>query len=467
MVMRTMLVFPPQGDPCQPYSSIPYLMGTLRKAGHQVKPVDLNLITYQYFTDTQRLSKAYEYCLSAFNDLDGKPFLKVVDLERYGFFSLTSLCGPSVMENLPEALKVFRDGSQFYDVNMYSWALKTIQRALEIASGPFYPSRLGLQSYSMRYSSESSAGITSAVADNKENMFKDLFRSQFIPILRSEDSQTVGISITYPTQVIAAFTLARVIREQFPDLPIILGGATLSKMFKKLKEAPELLSDVNYLVLYEGETALLRLLDALEKGKPLSSLPNLAIVEEGRIVETGVNHVEVLDDLPAPDFDGLPLDQYWSPKVVPLLNIARGCYWGKCAFCTFSAATWGKERKRKDYRFCSPGKVARDIEALSKKYGTDCFNFAIDAMPTSHLLKLSETLTESGVSITWDSEVRLEKGFTADTCRRLYESGCRHLRFGFETACDRVSDLIRKGIEYRGQEKSLGTAQMQALLYAL
>jgi radical SAM superfamily enzyme YgiQ (UPF0313 family) len=295
----------------------------------------------------------------------------------------------------------------------------------------------------MRYSQESSAGILNAAGDPKENMFIGFYKTEFMPFLHREEPDILGVSVTYQTHLIPAFTLARMVKLEHPTLPIVFGGAAISRMFHKMKLVPELLRDIDYMVIYEGETALVMLADAVENSRPMWDLPNLAIIERGRVTETGVRHTERLDSLPCPDFDGLPLDQYWSPEIVPLLNVSRGCYWGKCAFCTFSPSTWGPSRS--GFRFRNTEKIVSDIKQLSEKHQTRCFNLAIDAMPPDRLVKIADALIDADAGITWDSEVRLEKGFTSSACRKLYESGCRHLRFGFETASGRVGDLMCKG----------------------
>ena len=34
-----------------------------------------------------------------------------------------------------------------------------------------------------------------------------------------------------------------------------------------------------------------------------------------------------------PDYNGFPVDQYFSPGLILPYSSARGCYWHKCAFC--------------------------------------------------------------------------------------------------------------------------------------
>ncbi len=47
--MKTMLVFPPDWFPSEPYLSLPTLAAYLRSAGHEVVQKDVNLEMYDWF----------------------------------------------------------------------------------------------------------------------------------------------------------------------------------------------------------------------------------------------------------------------------------------------------------------------------------------------------------------------------------------------------------------------------------
>ena len=85
-------------------------------------------------------------------------------------------------------------------------------------------------------------------------------------------------------------------------------------------------------ILYEGEHALLWLLDALDGQRTMNSVPNLMHRDETGIHVNQEIYTEKTTALPLPDFDGLPLDHYFVPeRIIPYLA-TRGCYWGRCTF---------------------------------------------------------------------------------------------------------------------------------------
>src|SRR5690606_38234365 len=78
---------------------------------------------------------------------------------------------------------------------------------------------------------------------------------------------------------------------------------------------------------------LLRLCEALDAGGDLSAVPNLIYRDGETIRVTERKEPAKIGALPQPDFDGLPLDRYLAPELALPLLTARGCYFGKCAFC--------------------------------------------------------------------------------------------------------------------------------------
>ena len=87
-------------------------------------------------------------------------------------------------------------------------------------------------------------------------------------------------------------------------------------------------------MVFDGEVPLLRLCQALAGDGDLAAVPNLIYRGTARTIRvTGRKPPEKIGALPLPDFGGLPLDRYLAPRLALPLLTARGCYYGKCAFC--------------------------------------------------------------------------------------------------------------------------------------
>jgi radical SAM superfamily enzyme YgiQ (UPF0313 family) len=230
------------------------------------------------------------------------------------------------------------------------------------------------------------------------------------------------------------------LKEKYPHLHIVLGGPIFSVNASQLKGHPEFFDDFcDSIVTFEGEEPLHLLLTALKNKTPLEEVPNLAYSRNGE-VRLVKERVELrFEELPAPTFDGLPMDLYLSPyPILPVLQ-SRGCYWGKCTFCTHSYVyghRYGKQRTHD---------MVDELQALSKKYNTKYFTFSDEAVSPHSLNDVSELIIERGFEISSLALLKFEKIMDENLFRKMKQAGFNFLMFGLESANDRILSLIDKG----------------------
>jgi hypothetical protein len=83
---------------------------------------------------------------------------------------------------------------------------------------------------------------------------------------------------------------------------------------------------------------------------------------------------------------------------------------------------------------------------LRAKHETTSFNFITDCLPPGMIRELPDALIAAEADIKWWCDARVEpRAYTKEGAERLYESGCRKLLFGFETAVPRLLKLMKKG----------------------
>src|SRR5258708_13092808 len=77
-------------------------------------------------------------------------------------------------------------------------------------------------------------------------------------------------------------------------------------------------------------------------------------------------------------------------------------------------------------------------------------------MAPGYLERLSDGILDAGLDIRWSAELRMEKIFLPDRCKKMAESGCGCVSFGMESGNQRVLDLIDKGTkgQYMGQTRT-------------
>lgn len=437
--MHVLLVQPPQSDPAQPYSSLAVLLGAWRNCGHRVEAADLNLEFFNYLCSPDVLGRSIEeidkrLAAGRFrDDLEQRVLERAIATQSW------------LLPNVPRALGVFRNPDEFYDPDTYAWAFRLVHRALEVVSASAYPGQATLQNFKTAHSYLSSAAIMAAVEDSATNLFYRFCDEIVKPRLIADPPDVLAVSVSFQTQVIPSFTLAAKVKRWLPDVRIVMGGATITRIKDALGRAECLFRDVDAFVLFEGETAFPALLDEWDSGREGLAAPNIMLRSARGIARSQRIHVEDLNRLPSPDHRGLPLDDYWWPEPALLLNSSRGCYYGRCEFCMISPATWGPNRMNKAYRIRAVDKVMKDIEVVHEQTGARAINFSNDILPPRTLSDIGEALAASPLDITWDSEIRLERGLSRPILEKMADGGCRHLRFGFETAVPRVAELMRKG----------------------
>ncbi len=151
--------------------------------------------------------------------------------------------------------------------------------------------------------------------------------------------------------------------------------------------------------------------------------------------------MEDLKALPAPDFDGLPLDRYLAPRLVLPYDPTRGCYWGKCTFCHYGLAEVGTAA----YRERDVTAVVTHLRALSERHGTRYFYLSQDSVAPKTIVKLAEAIAAAGLDIRWATDLKPEKYMTADRAHTLRKAGAVACALGVESGSKRVLELIDKG----------------------
>jgi radical SAM superfamily enzyme YgiQ (UPF0313 family) len=138
-----------------------------------------------------------------------------------------------------------------------------------------------------------------------------------------------------------------------------------------LRRCQNLFNLTDDFIVFEGETALLELVNQLAGKKDFSKVPNLIYRQNGKVIVNQPFYSENVNQLPAPNYDGFPLDGYLSPEPVLPVQFSRGCYYKDCAFCALTL-------DHQNFRQKEPGRTVEELEWLKQRYGTQHFS-----LPTS------------------------------------------------------------------------------------
>ena len=447
--MRILLIFPPQGHFTQPFLALPSLRAYLEQEGYDdVHTMDANIEAYDWMLSRERLQRSYDRIVESgrLDRLESMSQLKYTDMVEYRRLSQVKAAGEWAIENIEDAKATMRNRELFYDRERYMRAGRCIEQGLSMISAEHHPTDLSAHGFSMRYSVQVSDDIFAGAVDENENPYLEFFREVTMPQIQALNPDVIGFSLTFTSQAVPLVSLASMIKAWKPETHIAVGGGLVAYIGEKLMHRPDLFDTVDTLIRLEGERPLTEILHNIETGggaDGLAKIPNILYRDDaGAVRQTWEQEPLKIDSLPTPNFEGLPLDQYFSPEFVVPLAITRGCYWGKCVFCTLHKVIGP------GYRGRSIEKVVEDIRYLKERWGTRHFYFPIEDLPPNMVRKLPQALLDAGIDIDWWCDAKLEpEVFTDETCEMMAEAGCKRLAFGYESASARVLDLMCKGSE--------------------
>ncbi len=439
--MNISLLFPPSWHPSQPYLSIPCLSAFLEQSGVPVQEQrDLNIelldkvLTKNFGVDIHQqlidLVKKLEQSMDGESGPGSKEhYAKAVEsLDRF----------PYLIDEVEPAKACLR-GEEFFDEDRYRESLFVIDRWLEVVSSLYFPTRMTVVDNQLSYSIYSSRDIMKAIHDETQNPYLDLYRRFFLPGFTQNTPDFVGVSITATSQIIPGVTLCRLIKEKFPHVHVTVGGSIFTRLVDNLRRCDRLFEVIDDFIVFEGETALLEMINQLEGRKDFSKVPNLIWRQDGKITVNQPFYSENLKEHPAPNYKGFPLNQYLAPYTVLPVQFSRGCYYKDCAFCALTL-------DHQNFRQKDPMKFVDELEVLSKMHDTPYFFFTDECLALSPTKRLCKELINRGLDLQWTAEFRFEKNLSRELLVSLREAGCQKIVFGLETYNARLMDFMVKGI---------------------
>ena len=267
----------------------------------------------------------------------------------------------------------------------------------------------------------------------------------------------VGFSVPFPGNLYSALRCAQWIRQNFPQVKIVMGGGYVNTELRSLTD-PALFDFIDYLVFDDGELPLLRIMDGGEL------IRTLYRDDAGSIIRVNFDNKENIPfaESGTPSYEGLlqnnyinmieltnPMHALWSNGKWNKLMLAHGCYWGKCAFCD-GALDYVKRFDQ------APVELIVDrMEAVIAQTGQTGFHFVDEAAPPALLRKLAEEIIRRKLTVSYWTNVRFEKSYTPELCYLLAQSGCIAISGGLEVASPRILKMINKGITVESASESM------------
>lgn len=444
--MNLFLINPPQFRPFYPPLGIAMVAALARKSGVNVRTVDMNLLSYEYFLSENALNKGADAVREGLEKLEAEVELDFPRQQHYYrlAMSLKSIADPHKAAR--ESLEALRDINSFCRYKDYRQAFIMLNNLLSMSTSPFHPSCVDLTEVRLPIPGNRITPETLMFSrDDEKNPYLKWVSEEFFVRLNNEmpEGSVIGMSIIHPAQFLGAMTFAYAVRRKRRDIKVLLGGPTISTMVPEILATAgfhELFNAVDALVYGEVETAFPEILDKLKQGAPLAGVCNTVCMgPKGSIVKGKETWPADLDKLPTPDFSDVPIERYFSPAPVFPLQLSRGCHWGRCSFCDYNL-------NEPSIRLRSIDAVLKDITELQTRHGARYFFFADTGVPPRHLLDLADALTEKRIDIRWSCFSLIRPELNEEAAKRLKRGGCRRLMFGVESAVPRILKDTKKGM---------------------
>jgi hypothetical protein len=266
--------------------------------------------------------------------------------------------------------------------------------------------------------------------------------------IKNENPDLVCLSVPFPGNLYSSFRCAQFIKANYPMIKTAMGGGFPNTELRDLKD-PRVFDYFDYITLDDGELPI----ELLAKNS--NTFKRTFLLENGQVVYKNDSTLSdyKFKDTGTPDYTDLMLDQYisvieianpmhslWSDGRWNKLTMAHGCYWGKCTFCDISLDYI------KVYEPLAAKIIVDRMVELIEKTGETGFHFVDEAAPPALMKEVALEILKRRLVVSWWTNIRFEKSFTADLCKLLKASGCIAVSGGLEVASDRLLDLIQKGV---------------------
>ncbi|MEA1929469.1 MAG: radical SAM protein [Patescibacteria group bacterium] len=286
--------------------------------------------------------------------------------------------------------------------------------------------------------------------------------------IRASKPLAVGFSMLTGSCIKQTIEAAREIKRRNPKIKIIVGGIHPTFFPEQTLVNPY----IDFVIINEGERALLDLLEALKSGSSLAEIDGLGWKDKKKKLHINgwTERFLPMDDLPRPAWNLIDVEKYvnrlssgldeWvapgEPRLSRVVNMytSKGCPF-PCSFC------YNLNFNKRQWRAKSAEKAVAEMEMLYEKYRINYFiihddNFVVDR---KRALRIAELIKEKGMKIKYSIDARIDY-FDRDFLQKMKDSGLCEIRVGCESGSNRIlTEIIQKRITKEQTVKAVKVAR--------
>ena len=257
--------------------------------------------------------------------------------------------------------------------------------------------------------------------------------------------KVVGFTSTFD-QNVASLTLAKLIKELYPAVRIVFGGANFDGEMglEHFRAFPW----IDYVVVGEGEEVFPALVKNVLRGQEDALPSGVAYRKDGEIhFQPNTTLFSDFTGVGPPDYDDYfdmvrELEGQGSTGLnrILLYEGSRGCWWGEKHHCTFC----GLNAQAMQFRAKSSDQVAREMDGLSSRYNTTRFRLVDNIID----LKYIDTLFGRFAAGHFDLDVFMETkaNLTKQQIQTLAQGGVKCMQPGIESLSAAQLKEMDKGV---------------------
>jgi len=270
--------------------------------------------------------------------------------------------------------------------------------------------------------------------------------------LKNNKIEIAGITAMTPT-INNAHDIALKIKRINKKIPVVAGGPHVSAVPEEsLHEFPAF----DYIIIGEGEQALLSLCTSLINKKLPSDIPGIVFRKEKKIIinQPGT-YLDNLDLLPFPD-RALLNEKYYRHSYAAGINngrikstvmfTSRGCR-QKCTFCAVKTTSGVK------VRFRSAENVIEELKECKERFGYQHITFEDTnlTLNRSRFIEIAQGLKKLG--LTWDCQTKVSL-VDRELITIMKDCGCLKIAYGVESGSEKILKLMKKDITLEQVKKA-------------
>lgn len=245
------------------------------------------------------------------------------------------------------------------------------------------------------------------------------------------------------------------------DTRIIVAGPHVTYFGSQcLKECPS----IDVVIKGDYDTRILEVVESLGNIEELKKIKGITFKINNHIIDTGPSWFSPdLDKLPFPDRDTIPFQKYGEAfyNLKPYANMltTRGCP-NRCNFCVSANIMEGVRWRERSIK-----NVMKEIKFLVGKYRVREINFddATFNIRRERVMRFCKELKKNHLKILWICNCRVDN-IDYEMLKEMRSAGCKLIRYGIESADERVLKYMNKNITVEQMKKAFILTRQAGIL---